>query len=289
MTENRSPLIIATPQEMQAWSRAERRQGRSIAFVPTMGYLHEGHKSLLDEGRKRGERLVLSIFVNPTQFGPNEDLSRYPRDMERDTAIAVASGVDVIYYPDAATMYPADHATSIEVSGVTAPLCGASRPGHFTGVATVVAKLFNIVLPDIALFGSKDFQQLAVIRRMVADLNFPIEIIGMPIVRDADGLAMSSRNVYLSPDQRVQALSLIDAIRSACRMVAAGETDPEAVLAMVRSRITREPDARIDYAEIRQGGDLLTSVQLDQDSVLFLAVKFGATRLIDNHLLSQAL
>lgn len=289
MTENVTPLIINTPQEMQAWSMAERRQGRTIAFVPTMGYLHEGHKSLLDEGRKRGDRLVLSIFVNPTQFGPNEDLSRYPRDMERDTAIAIAAGVDVIYYPDAATMYPAGHATSIEVAGVTAPLCGASRPGHFTGVATVVAKLFNIVLPDIALFGSKDFQQLAVIRRMVADLNFPLEIVGMPIVREADGLAMSSRNVYLSTDQRAQALSLIDAIRGAVQLVAEGESDTERVLTMVRSRISREPDAVIDYIEIRQGNDLVTSTLIDRDSVLFLAVKFGATRLIDNHILAQAI
>jgi pantoate--beta-alanine ligase len=195
--------IISTVKEMQQTALALKREGKSISFVPTMGFLHDGHASLMREGRKRGDVLVLSIFVNPIQFGQNEDLDRYPRNLEGDCSIADEAGVDIVFTPTAAEMYPEGFQTSISVKHVSQPLCGASRPGHFDGVSTVVAKLFNIVMPDAALFGCKDFQQLAVIRRMVADLSIPVEVIGMPIIREPDGLAMSSRNVYLSAQERI--------------------------------------------------------------------------------------
>jgi pantoate--beta-alanine ligase len=193
---------------MTAWSEAARQRGDRIAFVPTMGALHEGHVSLLREGRRHGERLVLSIFVNPTQFGPNEDLARYPRDLDGDLALAASAGTDVAYVPDAAAVYPPGFQTFVQVREVENGLCGDRRPGHFAGVATVVCKLFNVVRPHVALFGEKDFQQLAVIRRMVRDLDMSVDVVGMPIVREADGLAMSSRNRYLSPAERQRALSL---------------------------------------------------------------------------------
>ncbi|HEX9079050.1 MAG TPA: pantoate--beta-alanine ligase, partial [Desulfuromonadaceae bacterium] len=217
--------IIPTIDEMQTTALKLKRQGKRIAFVPTMGFLHEGHASLLREGRKLGDVLVLSIFVNPIQFGRNEDLARYPRDMEADCSIASACGVDIVFTPDGAGMYPTGFQTSVSVRDLSLPLCGASRPGHFDGVATVVTKLFNIVQPDTALFGNKDYQQLAVIRRMTHDLNLPVEIIGMPIVREADGLAMSSRNAYLSPAERQSALCLSRAIRTARELYAAGTRD----------------------------------------------------------------
>ena len=201
--------------EMQDHCLAARSAGKSIAFVPTMGYLHEGHMSLLHEGRKRGDLLVLSIFVNPTQFGQGEDLERYPRDFNRDEAMARECDVDLIFYPDTASIYPDGYATYVTVEGpLTNTLEGACRPTHFRGVTTVVTKLFTIVMPHVALFGRKDFQQLAVIRRMAADLNLPVEIVGMPIIRESDGLAMSSRNVYLSASERQQSLSLIDSLNT---------------------------------------------------------------------------
>src|SRR5262245_46686238 len=193
---------------MRAQSERWRVAGRRVAFIPTMGYLHQGHVSLLEEGRRRGDQLVLSIFVNPTQFGPKEDLSRYPRDLDGDLAKAEGAGVDVAYVPDAAAMYPDGYQTYVEVERLQQGLCGASRPGHFRGVATVVLKLFNAVQPTVALFGAKDYQQLQVLRRMTRDLDLDIEVVGMPIVREADGLAMSSRNAYLSPDERRHALAL---------------------------------------------------------------------------------
>ena len=212
--------------EMQERCLAHRKEGRRLAFVPTMGYLHEGHLSLLRAGRERGDILVLSIFVNPTQFGVNEDLDAYPRDLERDSDLARSAGVDLLFTPSAASMYPAGYATYVDVGGLTETLCGASRPGHFRGVTTVVTKLFSIVQPHLALFGQKDFQQLAVIRRMTLDLNLPVEIVGMPIVREPDGLAMSSRNVYLSQEEHRQALALSRALATARRLAAGRACTP---------------------------------------------------------------
>ncbi len=200
--------IVSDPRDMQAVSLAWRRLDRRIALVPTMGFFHDGHLSLMHYGREHGDRLVVSLFVNPAQFGPAEDLNRYPRDLAHDEALAREAGVDVLYTPAAADMYPAGYQTYVTVEDLSRPMCGATRPGHFRGVATVVLKLFHQVLPHLAIFGEKDYQQLAVIKRMVADLNVPVEVAGRPIVREADGLAMSSRNAYLSPEERGAALCL---------------------------------------------------------------------------------
>jgi pantoate--beta-alanine ligase len=279
--------IITSITHMQQTALTLKRDGRRIAFVPTMGFLHEGHASLLREGRKRGDVLVLSIFVNPIQFGPNEDLERYPRNLEGDCAIARASGVDIVFTPTAAEMYPAGFQTSIRVRDLALPLCGASRPGHFDGVATVVTKLFNICQPDLALFGTKDFQQLAIIRRMTADLALPVEIIGMPIVREADGLAMSSRNAYLSPAERQSALCLSQAIRLVRERYAAGERDAGPLLAAARELILATPAAAIDYLELRDATTLETVSTVSDTTLLALAVRIGTTRLIDNTLLGD--
>jgi pantoate--beta-alanine ligase len=279
--------IVADVKEMQERCLAAREQGRRIALVPTMGFLHEGHLSLLREGRRRGDLLVLSLFVNPTQFGRGEDLESYPRDPERDAELARSEGVDLLFAPDARGMYPPGYATYVHVEGLTDTLCGRSRPGHFRGVTTVVCKLFTIVQPHVALFGKKDFQQLAVIRRMTADLNLPVEIVGMPIVREADGLAMSSRNSYLSPEERRQALALSDAIRLAKSAVRQGEREAAALRTLAAARIHREPDANIDYIQVCHGGTLEDAEKIDRDSVLLLAVRIGRTRLIDNSYLLE--
>lgn len=260
-----------------------RQAGQRIAFVPTMGFLHEGHLSLMREGRKRGDLLVASIFVNPTQFGPKEDLAAYPRDLERDAELAREVGVDILFHPTPATMYPNGYKTYVNVEGLTKTLCGESRPGHFRGVTTVVCKLFNIVQPDIALFGRKDFQQLTVLRRMVADLNLPVEVVGLPTVREKDGLAMSSRNVFLSPDERKQALALVDALRQARVAAHHGEHHARRLVGLVRERIGREPDAQIDYVKICDGDTLEGVDRIDANSVLLMAVRIGQTRLIDNN------
>jgi pantoate--beta-alanine ligase len=270
---------IGTMQERCAAARAE---GRCIAFVPTMGYLHEGHLSLLREGRKRGDLLVLSIFVNPTQFGQGEDFESYPRDLTSDAEKARSEGTDLLFAPEARAMYPRGYATYVNVEGLTETLCGASRPTHFRGVTTVVAKLFAIVQPHVALFGRKDFQQLTVIRRMTADLNFPVEVLGMPIVREADGLAMSSRNVYLSSEERPQALALSRALALGRRMAAEGERAAGTILAALRALIEAEPAARIDYLQICHQDTLRDQERVDGDSVLLMAVFLGKTRLLDN-------
>jgi pantoate--beta-alanine ligase len=279
--------IITDIQDMQELCAAARREGRRISFVPTMGYLHEGHLSLLREGRLRGDLLVLSIFVNPTQFGRGEDLDSYPRDLTRDAEMARSTGVDLLFAPEARDVYPQGHATYVQVEGLTETLCGRSRPGHFRGVTTVVCKLFNIVQPHVALFGRKDFQQLAVIRRMTRDLNLPVEVVGMPIVREPDGLAMSSRNVYLSAEERRQALALIDAIRLAVKGVRGGERRVAALIGTVRRRLEREPDADVDYVQICHADTLEDMETVGAESVLLLAVKIGGTRLIDNHYLVE--
>lgn len=274
--------IIHDHQRMQQICLGLRREGRRIAFVPTMGFLHPGHLSLLAAAREAGDLLVLSIFVNPTQFGANEDLDAYPRDFEGDAALAREAGVDLLFYPEAGQIYPPGYATYVEVEGLTEPLCGRSRPGHFRGVTTVVCKLFNLVQPHLAYFGCKDFQQLAVIRRMTIDLNLPVEIVGMPIVREADGLAMSSRNVYLSPAEREQALVLSRGLIRAQQLAAAGTRESGRILQELSALIAAARDARIDYLQICHQHSLQDQEQVDSDSVLLMAVFVGKTRLIDN-------
>jgi pantoate--beta-alanine ligase len=277
--------IVTDVKRMQRLCADLRREGKRIAFVPTMGYLHEGHLSLLREGRQRGDVLVLSIFVNPAQFGQGEDFESYPRDLSRDAEMASAVGTDLLFAPEARQMYPAGYATYVNVERLTDTLCGASRPGHFRGVTTVVAKLFGIVQPHEALFGCKDFQQLAVIRRMTLDLNLPVEIVGMPIVREPDGLAMSSRNVYLSAEERRQALVLSRAIEKARQLVRDGVGEAAEILEVLRGMIAGQPAARIDYLQICHQSTLRDQERVDGDSVLLLAVFVGKTRLIDNGLL----
>lgn len=281
--------IISNLRAIQNRCSNERAEGRKIAFVPTMGYLHEGHLSLLREGRERGDLLVLSIFVNPTQFGVGEDLDTYPRDLGRDVDLARSTGTDLIFVPEAGDMYPPGYSTFVEVEGLGDYLCGANRPGHFRGVTTVVSKLFALVQPHVALFGRKDFQQLAIIRQMTRDLNLPVEIVGLPIVREPDGLAMSSRNVNLSPSERQQAPALCDALRLAGALARGGETSAAVVIAAARERIAREPDARIDYIEIRHQTTLAEMTTITPDSQMLLAVRIGTTRLIDNSRLFEEL
>ena len=264
---------------MTAWSRAARAGGERIVFVPTMGALHAGHVALLEEGRRRGDKLVLSIFVNPTQFGPNEDLARYPRDLPGDLAKAAGAGTDVAFVPEPSDIYPAGFQTTIEVRELARGLDGLFRPGHFAGVATVVAKLFNIVQPDAAIFGQKDFQQLAIVRRLVADLAMGIEIVGLPTVREPDGLAMSSRNAYLSPAERERALSLSRALFAARDRAAAGARDAQLLVEGARAALDVD---RLDYLELCDAATLTPLVQIDRPAVLLVAAFIGRTRLIDN-------
>lgn len=274
--------LVESIELMQQRMVSARAAGKTVAFVPTMGYLHAGHISLLDEGRRRGDLLVLSIFVNPTQFGQGEDFDDYPRDLQQDCALAKEAGVDLVFAPSAGTMYPQGYATEINVSGLTAGLCGASRPTHFRGVCIVVTKLFNIVQPHVALFGNKDFQQLAVVRRLTQDLNLPIEIIGMPIYREADGLAMSSRNVYLDSEQRHQVLALSRSITLARDLVNQGQRDVATVIAAVCNHLGEQSLIRTDYVAICHQVTLEPQQRIDKDSVLLLAAFVGQTRLIDN-------
>jgi pantoate--beta-alanine ligase len=277
-------IVIETVAQMLHYARE--RRGR-IALVPTMGYLHEGHASLMVEARKRAEIVVVSIFVNPTQFGVNEDLDSYPRDLERDKRIAAEAGVDVIFAPKASDMYPLGYQSYVNVEGLTTHLCGASRPGHFRGVTTVVAKLFNIVTPKLAIFGKKDFQQLAVIRRMVQDLNMDVEIVGMPIVRESDGLALSSRNVKLDPAQRASALCLSRAIGAAREAFQGGTHSVASLRESALTVIGREPTAQVDYLEFRDPDTLEELEKADATTLFALAVRFGAVRLIDNCILGE--
>ncbi len=278
--------IIRDPAAMQARCDDLRRDGLRIAVVPTMGALHEGHLTLLRVARVRADVVILTIFVNPTQFGPNEDLAKYPRDEAGDLAAARTAGLDLAFCPDAAAMYPAGAETVVTVPQIAAPLCGESRPGHFAGVATVVTKLLNITRPHLACFGEKDFQQLAVIRRLAIDLNLGVEIVGVPIVREADGLAMSSRNRYLSPDERRQALALSTGLAAAERAFRAGERDTSTLLAAARAPIADAPAARIDYVEVRDAASLVDVARVDRPAVLAMAVFVGKTRLIDNRVLT---
>jgi len=267
---------------MQAYSERVRVRGKTISFVPTMGYLHDGHFRLLEQGRERGDVLVMSIFVNPSQFGPKEDYARYPRDMRRDLGYARRAGVDVVFAPTKEEMYPEGFQTSITVEEVTKTLCGPFRPGHFQGVATVVAKLFNIVKPHVALFGEKDFQQLVVIRRMVRDLNMGIEIVGVPTVREKDGLAMSSRNKYLNREERKAALCLYRSLMKAKKLVRSGERDSKAILREARRIIKAEPLAKIEYVSLMDQETMKDVKNIGRKALLAMAVRIGRTRLIDN-------
>ncbi|TWH58859.1 pantothenate synthetase [Desulfitobacterium sp. LBE] len=265
--------------------KEQRGQGRSIALVPTMGYLHEGHLTLVEEARKSGAFVVMSIFVNPLQFGPNEDFARYPRDLERDAKKAEGAGVDLIFNPEVEEMYPAKNLTHVEVDELGDSLCGASRPGHFRGVTTVVSKLFHIVQPDRAYFGQKDYQQYLIICQMVKDLNFPIEVIGVPIVREEDGLALSSRNIYLSPEQRAEALVLQRSLGEAENWFRQGERSALTIKERIKELIRNESSGEIDYVEIRSAENLHRVEQIEGKIFIALAVRFGSTRLIDNKVL----
>jgi pantoate--beta-alanine ligase len=268
--------------EMKAASAALRKQGRTIGFVPTMGALHEGHLSLVREARRRADVTVVSIFINPAQFGPREDLARYPRDLARDAALLEKEGVDILFHPDDAEVYPPGYRTYVEVHGLQNRLCGASRPGHFRGVATVVLKLFNIVRPDLAFFGWKDAQQLILLRRMARDLDLETELIGLPIIREPDGLAMSSRNAYLSPEERRAAAVLSRSLAEAEKAIRAGEKDAKTIAGLVRSAVAAEPLARLDYVEVVDESDLQPLPTVAGDVLVALAVFIGPTRLIDN-------
>ncbi|WNR47068.1 pantoate--beta-alanine ligase [Paenibacillus roseipurpureus] len=283
--------VVHTIADLQSRIKAYRRRNdQAVGFVPTMGFLHEGHASLMNKARSQCGLVVLSIFVNPLQFGPGEDFERYPRDAERDLAVAEAAGVDLVFMPSVSEMYPSPTRTTVSVSDVTTRLCGASRPGHFDGVATVVSKLFHIVQPDQAFFGLKDAQQVAVIEQMVQDLNMPIEIVPCPTLREADGLAMSSRNVYLSPEERQQALVLSQSLQIAKEYIQSkssqGFTSTE-LASLVRAHIETAPLAVVDYAEVLSYPTLEPFDHSHSISslIIALAVKFGKTRLIDNLIL----
>jgi pantoate--beta-alanine ligase len=273
---------VATVAELRALLDAERVAGRTVGFVPTMGYLHDGHASLMRAARAETDVVVASVFVNPLQFGAGEDLDAYPRDLDRDTAVASAAGVDVLFVPSADEMYPRPMLTTVSVAEVSAPLEGAARPTHFAGVATVVAKLFSIVGPCRAYFGAKDFQQVAVVRRMAADLSLPVDVVACPTLRESDGLAMSSRNVYLTPAERAAAPVVYAALRSGAAAIGAGERDPAAVRDLMAQIITAEPLAELDYAEVVDADSFTVPDPLAGNLRLLAAVRFGRARLIDN-------
>ncbi len=275
--------IQAVRQQVSEWKKA----GLSVGLVPTMGYLHEGHKSLIDAARKENDRVVVSIFVNPMQFGPNEDLESYPRDLEKDAGLCEKSGVDLILHPQPEEMYAPGFCTYVDMNGLTTQLCGKSRPTHFRGVQTVVLKLFHIVTPDRAYFGQKDAQQLAVIRRMVRDLDVGVTIIGCPIIREADGLAKSSRNTYLNEQERQAALVLNRSLQAGKALIEAGETNAQVIRQEIIKEIEKEPMARIDYVDVVDF-DTITPIDTIQGTVLTaVAVFIGKTRLIDNFIVEK--
>jgi pantoate--beta-alanine ligase len=273
---------------MIEWSEHHRAAGRTIAFVPTMGYLHEGHLALMREAKKLGDRLVVSIFVNPTQFGPAEDFNAYPRDLVRDLAMAESVGVDMVFTPSATDMYPEGADTKVCQKRLPAHLCGLSRPGHFTGVLTVVAKLFHIIHPHFAVFGQKDWQQLAVIKKMVKDLNFGIHIVGLPTVREHDGLAMSSRNARLDPPHREAALSLYRVLAHAQQQVQGGQHKASAIIRSAENKILQYPENRIDYIRICHPDTLDDITDIRGPTLMALAVFVGGVRLIDNMMLQPS-
>ena len=277
--------IIRSVSEMQQTALALRAAGKRLGCVPTMGFLHAGHLSLVALARERSDVVVLTLFVNPTQFGPKEDLAKYPRDFERDAALCREAGVDILFAPEAGAMYAPDASIYVVEKNLSRGLCGASRPGHFRGVCTVVAKLFNLCLPHLAVFGAKDAQQFRVIRRMTRDLNFPIEIIAGPIIREPDGLAISSRNVYLSAEERQQALVLKRALDEAARRFKSGECAAAKLKTAMEKIIAQAPAAKIDYIEIVDDDSLEPVLTLAKPTLIALAVFVGKTRLIDNTVL----
>lgn len=275
--------IVTTVREVRELIKEWKGQGLTVGLVPTMGFLHEGHKSLIDRAVKENDRVVVSDFVNPTQFGAGEDLGSYPRDIDRDAEICEKAGADIIFHPEVEEMYKEGRATSIEMKGdITSELCGKTRPIHFSGVCTVVSKLFNIVKPDRAYFGQKDAQQLAVIKRMVTDLNFDIEIVGCPIVREADGLAKSSRNTYLNEDERKAALVLSQAVKLGKTMAENGEKDADKITEAMKEHISKEPLARIDYVKAVNAATIEPVSEMTGEVLVAMAVYIGKTRLIDN-------
>lgn len=278
--------IIGTVKEVREQVKEWKKQGLSVGFVPTMGYLHEGHKSLMDAARKGNDKVVVSIFVNPMQFGPTEDLATYPRDLDHDAALCESAGVDLIFHPEAEEMYEKDFCSFVDMTGLTEGLCGKTRPIHFRGVCTVVNKLFNIVTPDHAYFGQKDGQQLAVIKRMVRDLNMDIEIVGCPIVREEDGLAKSSRNTYLSSEERKAALILSKTVALG-KELAKTEKDANKVVEVMKKNIETEPLAKIDYVEAVDALSMAPVEKLEGTCMLAMAVYIGKTRLIDNTLINE--
>ncbi|MBI3303055.1 MAG: pantoate--beta-alanine ligase [Deltaproteobacteria bacterium] len=277
--------IISHIPEMQRWSEARRLEGKRVAFVPTMGFLHKGHLSLVREGKKRGDVVVVSIFVNPIQFNQQADFATYPRNLEQDQRLLEEVNTDALFYPEAQEMYPEGFQTAVEVDKVSQPLCGPFRPGHFRGVATVVTKLFNIVKPHVALFGEKDFQQCVVIKRMVKDLNFDLEILAMPTVREPDGLAMSSRNARLSPAERQTSLCLARALNKAQELVTRGERQAATILRAVHETIDREGGVRVEYASLCHPETLEEVTEVSGPTLLALAAWVGDVRLIDNRII----
>jgi pantoate--beta-alanine ligase len=275
-------IVITKIKDMQTAMQQYRREGKTIGFVPTMGYLHEGHAALIQKAREENDIVALSVFVNPLQFGPNEDFERYPRDLERDQRIAKEHGVDVFFSPDVKEMYPHPLSVQVVVKERVDVLCGKSRPGHFDGVATVLTKLFHIVMPDRAYFGLKDAQQVAVVDGLIRDFHFPIELVAVPTVREEDGLAKSSRNVYLSPEERKEAPALYKALLQAKAAVENGERNAEAVCALVKQYIQTHTHAEIDYAEIYSYPDLKPLETLAGKVIIAVAVRFANARLIDN-------
>jgi pantoate--beta-alanine ligase len=274
--------VITTINEMKSIVSQARQRGKTISVVPTMGYLHEGHLSLMKEGRRRGDLLIVTLFVNPTQFGPAEDFKKYPRDFERDRRMTEEVGTDFLFAPEAVEMYPPDHQTIVRVEKVTQNLCGKSRPTHFQGVTTVVMMLFQILTPDVAIFGQKDYQQLVAIQQMVRDLHMNVEIVGMPTVREPDGLAMSSRNTYLKPEQRKAALSIHRALLAGCGLLHKGERNADRILDEVGSILQSEPLVRIDYVQLCDARTLQDVTRIEDDVVIAIAAYLGETRLIDN-------
>lgn len=274
--------VVSTIKEVKEIVAEWKKQGLSVGFVPTMGYLHEGHGSLITEARKNNDRVAVSIFVNPMQFGPKEDLASYPRDLQKDSAYCEELGADLIFHPEPEEMYTDSFCSYVDMSVLTEELCGLSRPVHFRGVCTVLTKLFNIVQPDRAYFGQKDAQQLAIVKHMVEDLNMNLEIIGCPIIREEDGLAKSSRNTYLSPEERKAALILSKTIFLGQKMVAEGETDAVKLVEAMKANIETEPLARIDYVKAVDGLTMQQITEIKPPALVAMAVYIGKTRLIDN-------
>ena len=278
--------VIKTVREIREHVRAWRNEGLSVGLVPTMGFLHEGHRSLIERAVAENDRVVVSVFINPIQFAPNEDLESYPRDIEADRALCTDAGAAMIFNPEPAEMYPQGFCTAVDMNGLKFELCGKSRPIHFSGVCTVVTKLFNIVGPDRAYFGQKDAQQLAIIRRMVRDLNMPLEVVGCPIVREEDGLAKSSRNTYLNEQERAAALILSKTIFLGQKLVDEGERDAKKLIAAMEANIATEPLARIDYVDVVDAENIERIDRLEGDVLVAMAVYIGKTRLIDNFIAS---